>query len=173
MTGYRVRVGLVTLLLLVGAAACGDDDDSLGGTSGAGPIGGQGDADTGADACSLLEVSEIEAEFGDNGAVADGELLGFSCSWEVGGTGGARSGVVVVTKARGAGSPEQSLAEIRDLDSSPVEVAGVGDEACLCSGGLWFRSGDITFSVSAFFGQDVLDKEAKLTTLAHHMLDDG
>jgi hypothetical protein len=172
MIGHKVRAGLVVTLLLVGAAACGDDDD-LGGTTGVDPAGDAGGANgggSGGDACSLLEVSEIEAEFGDHGAVADGELLGFSCSWEVGDIDDPGSGIVVVTKARGAGSPEQSLAEIRGMESNPVEVDGVGDEACLCSGGLWFRSGAITLSVTAFFSSEDADK-AKLVTLAQHMLD--
>jgi hypothetical protein len=116
--------------------------------------------------CSLLAVSEIEAAFGDQGTVADGEALGFSCAWEVGAT-----GIVVVTRARGAGAPGQSLDEIRDLDSDPVEVDGVGDEACLCSGGLWFRSGDVTMSVTASFGSDVPDVEEKLKTLAGSMVE--
>jgi hypothetical protein len=174
MTRHRAWAGVATLLLLVGAAACGGDDKD--GTFGAGPAEGQGDPNAGSGGspdggpCDLLEVSEIEAAFGDHGAVADGKALGFSCSWDVGDVEEPGSGIVVVTKARGAGSPEQSLAEIRDMDSNPVEVEGVGDEACLCSGGLWFRSGDITLSVTAFFSSGESDK-AKLTTLAQHMLD--
>lgn len=192
MMGRTARAGVVTLLLLVGAvAACGGDGGSGDGDgTGLGPSGGDkgdangeagggdggsGDGDGGdsaeGDPCSLLEVSEIETEFGDRGAVADGERLGFSCAWQVGDISDPSSGIVVITRARGAGSPEQSMAEIRDLESNPVDVEGVGDEACLCSGGLWFRSGAITFSVTASFGDDVPDVEEKLTTLAQHMLD--
>ena len=175
MTRHRAWAGVAALLLLVGAAACGGDDKD--GTFGAGPAEGQGGSNAGAGGgseggpCDLLEVSEIEAEFGDRGAVADGEALGFSCSWAVGDISDPSSGIVGVTKARGAGSPEQSMAEIRDLSTNPVEVEGLGDEAFFDFGTLWFRSGDITFSVSAFFGSDLPDKEEKLTTLAQHVLD--
>lgn len=169
--------GAAALLLLVGAAACGDDDDGGGpgaiggsdaeGSGGANDGGGGG----GGDVCSLLEVAEIEAEFGDHGTVADGEPLGISCSWEIGDMSEPGSGVVGITSARGAGSPEQSMAEIRDLSLDPIEVEGIGDEAFLDSGILWFRSGDRTFSVSAFFSADIPNVEDKLTPLARHILD--
>jgi len=160
MTGPRARWTAATLLLLGIAAGCGGDDGGGAAATDKGPgVGSEGP-------CALLEVSDIEAVFGEQGAVADGEALGFSCAWEIGDT-----GIVVVTRARGAGSPGQSLDEIRDLDSDPVEVDGVGDEACLCSGGLWFRAGEVTFSVTPSFSSDVPDVEEKLQTLAGLMLE--
>lgn len=181
--GTRTRVGVITLLLLVGAAACGGDDsggplgegnvgaDSSGGNKGSGE--GDGAGGVGGDPCSLLEVSEIEAAFGEHGAVAEGKPLGFSCGWDVGDVAERGSGVVAITRARGAGSPEQSLAEIRDLSSNPIEVEGVGDEAFFDGASLWFRSGPITFSVNAYFSFDnspAAESQEELTTLARHML---
>ena len=167
MTGPRVQLGAVALLLLAGVVAgCGGDDGDDGAAPGADPGAGAEDGP-----CSLLDVAEIEAVFGDVGAVADGEELGISCAWEVGDPTDPGSGLVVVTRARGAGSAEQSLAEIRDVSDDPVEVEGVGDEACLCSGGLWFRSGDITFSVTPSFGDDVPGMDEKLAALARNMLE--
>ncbi|HEY3142369.1 MAG TPA: hypothetical protein VGJ86_14620 [Acidimicrobiales bacterium] len=176
--GLKARAGMVTLLLLVGAAACGDDDAD--GTAGAGPANGPGGAKPGnagggessdGDACSLLEVQEIEAEFGDRGAVADGEVLGFSCSWEVGDVADEGYGAVAVTSALGNPSAEQALAEIHEISSNQVEVDGIGDQAFLGSDSLWFRSGDQVLSVSGSFITEVDGMQEKLTSLAQHMLD--
>lgn len=176
--------GVITLLLLVGAAACGGDDKDGGlgarpaqdqGDASADGGGGDGDGAGGSegDPCSLLEVSEIKAEFGDRGAVAEGEALGFSCSWEVGDLSdtGSGAGSVGVTRARSAPSAEEAIAEIRDLSLDPVEVEGLGDEALFDFSMLWFRSGDVLFSVSAFFNTEYDNVQEKLLSLAHRMLD--
>lgn len=173
--GCKTRAGLITLLLLVGTAACGDDGSGgpIGGADGSGGDKGSGDGGDGGDVCALLEVSEIEEAFGEHGAVADGEPLGISCTWEIGDVAEAGSGVVGITRARGAGTPEQSMAEIRDLVSNPIEVDDLGDEAFFDGSSLWFRSGPITFSVSAYFSfgeaSDAEDQE-KLLTLARQVL---
>lgn len=166
---------MTALVLLVGVG-CGDDDDGGGLPSGLGSdadggsnSGGGGGAGSG-EPCSLLKVSEIEAAFGDHGDVAEGEPLGMLCTWQVGDIDESGSGAIGVTRARGAGTPEQSITEIRDLALDPVEVEGLGDEAFFDGPILWFRKGDITVSVSAAFFPEVPGSNDKVVELAHKVL---
>src|SRR5687768_2116411 len=96
----RVRglgLAMVLLLGLVGLAGCGgDDDDGAALDADAGAGGGAGGEEAPADAagaggdaspgealgvCDMLQVPEIEAQFGDLGAIADGETTAMGCEW--------------------------------------------------------------------------------------------
>lgn len=193
-----VRAGAAAVLL-AGLAGCGDDD---GGEIGLGEVTADGDAGAGgdlgddeagggppADLCALLETSDVEAEFGERGAVGDGYPEFDSCVWDVGDQSVAGSGNVTVS---GYGPPlgqtvEQQFAGYKDLADNPVEIEGLGDEAYAehdpeayddRSLGVmfehtfvYFRSGETFLSVSAFFGPGVDDVQDKLVTLAGQVID--
>jgi hypothetical protein len=183
MTKARAGVAGLVVLSFLGTAACGgkdggDGSTGLGGaTTQPGGDGESGDAgseeSSGVDACSLLEVSEIEAAFGDRGPVAEGESnMEIACNWEVGDLSEPNSGAgnVGVMNARYAGSVEDALAESRAIVDNPIDVAGLGDEAFLDYGTLHVRSGETYLTVSAFFSPDVDGVHEKLVTLARHAL---
>lgn len=92
----RAAVGLVALVAgaTLGLVACGGDDEGSDGAGGLGPGGDGGDAGGGlpgsgsgggdVDVCGLLEVAEIEAQFGDIGPVSEGspEDMGAVTGWD-------------------------------------------------------------------------------------------
>ena len=164
-----VALGLVML-------GCGDDDGGDGGADAPLPdevedaIGDSPDVDP----CSLLEVSEIEAEFGDAGEVFDGMDQGDQCLWEVGedqsalGTGTVSVFVQFI-------NPDLPIEPIEDIfaaqqesyaDATPVE--GIGDEAYFEPNGATVnaRSGDLIWFVQAAFIPQVDGVQEKLETLA-------
>jgi hypothetical protein len=196
-----IRAGLAAALL-VGLAGCGDDD---GGDLGVGGVTDQGssgqpndsDDDGGLDApgdgqtldlCSLLEVSEIEAEFGERGAVADGFDEFESCVWDVGARATAGSGSVTVSyyPPVPGQSIEDNFAGYKELAENPVDIDDLGDEAYYEHDAeafddrslgvmfehtfVYFRSGDTFLSVSAFFGPGVDGVEDRLVALAEQVL---
>lgn len=173
--------GLLVLVLAVGlaAAGCGDDGDDEGDEPGGIPEDVEeveditGDAPD-VDPCSLLEVSEIDAEFGAQGTVLDGQDQGDQCLWEVGedqtalGTGTVSVFVQYV-------NPELPIDPIEDIfagqqasyaDSAPVD--GIGDEAYFEPNGATVnvRSGDLIWFVQAAFIPQVDGVQEKLEALA-------
>lgn len=192
-----IRAGLAASLL-VGLAGCGKDD---GGDLGVGEVADQGSPDQsddgGLDAagdgqrldlCSLLEASEIEAEFGERGAVAGGLEELESCVWDVGPQSEAGSGNVTIwdyPPVPGV-SIEDNFAGFKELADNPVDIDGLGDEAYYEHDPeayddrslevmwehtfVYFRSGETFLSVSAFFGPGVDGVEDRLVTLAEHVL---
>jgi hypothetical protein len=177
--GFRLRAGLVALLL--GAAACGDDD----GGGSVGPSGpadqdgatseGGGGTDIFGDPCSVLEVSEIEQLFGDRGAVADGDPLGANCSWQVGSGSDAGFVGMGVVPARPDQSTEDAVTADGQLSVDLVEAAVSGVDAGdalfdASSGFLWFRSGDLVIGMSGLFDPEVEGLQDKLVVLAEQVL---
>ena len=173
--------GLLVLVLAVGlaVAGCGDDGDDEGDEPGGIPEDVEeveditGDAPD-VDPCSLLEVSEIDAEFGAQGTVLDGQDQGDQCLWEVGedqtalGTGTVSVFVQYV-------NPELPIDPIEDIfagqqasyaDSAPVD--GIGDEAYFEPNGATVnvRSGDLIWFVQAAFIPQVDGVQEKLEALA-------
>jgi len=194
-----VRAG-VAVALLVGLAGCGDDDG--GGEIGPGEVTDKGDGSAGgdvgdgevgggppADLCALLETSEVEAEFGERGAVGEGYAEFDSCVWDVGDQSTAGTGNVTVNGYGPAigQTVEQQFAGYKDLADNPVDIEGLGDEAYVehdpeafddRSLGVmfehtfvYFRSGETFLSVSAFFGPGVEGVQDKLVTLAELVID--
>jgi len=179
-------------VLLIGGTGCGDDDSGglAGSGSGSGltdqtdPAGG-GTADTGGDPgvtdldlCSLLETSEIEAEFGERGAVKDGHEEMLQCTWDVGtASAGGTWGVSVGDLGPATGMPpEDYFATFRDLAGDAADVEGVGDEAYfeedpqIFQSYVTFRVGENVLSVDAYFDPEVEGTQEKLTTLAEHVV---
>ena len=194
-----VRAGTAAALL-VGLAGCGDDDG--GGEIGLGEVtadgdrgadGDLGDSDAGGgpppDLCALLETDEVEAEFGERGAVGEGYPELESCVWDVGDQSIAGTGNVTVNGYGPAigQTVEQQFAGYKDLADDAVDIEGLGDEAYAehdpeafddRSLGVmfehtfvYFRSGETFLSVSAFFGPGVDGVQDKLVTLAEHVID--
>lgn len=192
-----VRAG-VAAVLLVGLAGCGDDEG--GGEIGLGEVTGDGGADGGlgdgeegggppADLCALLETAEVEAEFGERGAVGEGYPEFDSCVWDVGDQSIAGTGNVTVNGYGPAigQTVEQQFAGYKDLADNPVDIEGLGDEAYAEHDPeafddrslevmfehtfVYFRSGETFLSVSAFFGPGVDGVQDKLVTLAEHVID--
>lgn len=181
--GIRARAGVAGLVVLslLGVAGCsGDDGDASTGSGGVanqddgGDSNGAGSADTAeGNVCSLLEVSEIEAEFGDRGVVGAGEEnTEIACNWEVGDLSepNSGSGNVGVMRARYAGTVESALAESRAIADNPIDIEGLGDEAYMDVATLYVRSGEALIAISAFFSPSVDGLQEKLVTLAQHVL---
>lgn len=180
--GRRLLTAMVAVAVMLLGAACSDEKKTAGGTGlGSGSdAAGEGTGDGGGDdPCVLLEMSEIEAAFGERGAVAEGEALGFSCTWDVGDVGGD-GGILGLTSTRAVGSVEQGLTEVLGhLDGQPVEVDGVGDEAYFTATGegmfrasrIDFRTGPWLVVVDAHFSPEPAGTQDKLVTLAQHVVD--
>jgi hypothetical protein len=197
--GSRIRGGVGLVALLVMAAACGgagDDDVGLGGAVGqdstappgglpadGGGVGGDGDVDP----CSLLEVADVESQFGERGTVADGQTDFSSCIWEVGDQTQEDSGNVYVTDYPPVGqqSPREQFATLREMTDSAVDVEGLGDEAffqlspleespmgLLETGIVTIRQGDLVLDVGANFGPpSIADSQDRLMALAARVLE--
>lgn len=179
----RAAVGLVALVAgaTLGLVACGGDDEGSDGAGGLGPGGDGGDAGGGlpgsgsgggdVDVCGLLEVAEIEAQFGDIGPVSEGspEDMGAvtGCSWDVGDPMGTGTDYAVV----GIGYSTQDAELTMDaVTGDPVE--GLGDEAILSSdSNLYIREGDTFLNVIVTTVADVPNITEKVTTLAHAAID--
>jgi len=191
-----VRAG-VAAVLLVGLAGCGDDEgggeiglDEV--TGDVGTDGGIGDGEAGggppADLCALLETAEVDAEFGERGAVGEGYPEFESCVWDVGDQSIAGTGNVTVNGYGPAigQTVEQQFAGFKDLAESPVDIEGLGDEAYAEHDPeafddrslevmfehtfVYFRSGETFLSVSAFFGPGVDGVQDKLVTLTEQVI---
>lgn len=193
-----VRAG-VAAALLVGVAGCGEDEG--GGELGVGEVtadgdggagGGVGDGEAGGgqppDLCALLETSEVEAEFGERGAVGEGYPELDSCVWDVGDQSTAGSGNVTINGYGPAigQTIEQQFAGYKDLADNPVDIEGLGDEAYAEHDPeayddrslevmfehtfVYFRSGETFLSVSAFFGPGVDGVQDKLVTLTEQVI---
>jgi len=181
-SGNKAWVGLVALML-VGFAGCGgDDSDDAGRTPGLSDApgadealgGGEGEGSDG-DVCSLLETSEVEAEFGQRGPVADGVISLANCMWEVGeDQTGDDSGFVSLLRANPVGPMDEAMVNTMALAEDPVAVDGVGDEAHydlnggLCT--LYVRSGELLFTLSSYFNTPVDGVQQKLATLAEQAI---
>lgn len=188
-----VRAGVVVAVLAV--AGCGGGDGGgvagAGGATGPGGGSGTGEADAGGtdddglDLCTLLETSEVEAEFGEVGPVAGGEPDFIHCVWEVGELYREGSGTVSVTDF---GPPlgvtmEEHLATFRGFADNPVDIDGLGDGAFYdeevpdqLDGGfeaasVTFRFGDRLLQVRASFRPAPDGMEERLATLAEHVVD--
>jgi hypothetical protein len=168
-----------------GAAADGTGQSSGGegagaGTDGPGQGGGGGQGAGGAagiDLCSLLDPSEVEAQFGEGGAVADGKGGDAACLWEVGdqsrlgldeGPGQVSLTDVYVADTWPADAQYDNM---RDLTEGAIDVDGVGDEAFLVATGstLVFRSGEAFLSLTASFYPPPAGREDKLVALAQQI----
>jgi hypothetical protein len=176
------RAGVMAAVLVLGVVGCGGDDDgSTGSGSPTETDGDQGDdpgqAAGGAggdssDLCSLLTTGEVEAQFGEVGAVADPHMEYGSCVWEIGEQGDDGTGDLI-SLYRFVGDPSRSFAENWGADlagDQPVE--GVGDEAWVSEDGtsVMFNRGDQYLSLSSAFGSvlgsDVPGVREKMIALA-------
>jgi hypothetical protein len=197
MYGTRIRGGVGLMALLLMAAACGGDgenDVGLGGALGQGstvptgaPTGaGGGDGGDDVDPCSLLDVADVESQFGERGTVADGQVDFSSCIWEVGDQAQEESGNVYVTDYPPVGQPgEQQFATLREMTDSAVDVEGLGDEAffqlspleesplgLLETGIVTVRQGDLVLDIGANFGPpSIADTQDRLMALAERVLE--
>lgn len=196
-------VAVVLLLGFAGLAGCGGDDDdgaaldaSAPGAAAPDDAGdGGGDAPPGAPTppgealavCDMLEVPEIEAQFGDLGAVADGETTTMGCQWQVGEPiEGSPIDTALTLQVlfhpgdefdvfypNGAEQAEADLAEVSGR-ADVVPIPGLGDEAVLDFGVLYVRSGEVLFAVGGYMipnaplGTDAM--QTKLTALAEQVL---
>lgn len=182
-TWRRAGPGLVLVLALFGAAGCGDDDDGPSGgvpgvDAGTGQADSSGDAtgDPGAagDECTELQTTEVEAQFGQAGAVADAyvdEVGG--CIWEIGdqegfGEPGGSGDFFGLNTFRGDTS--MSLEETFGEGES---IPSLGDEAWLTSDAslLVVRLGDLHLSLTTSLWDEMDDAGAKLVTLAELAVD--
>lgn len=190
----KARIGLVALLLLAAATCGGDDDDDDANVSadvGSAPPGGapdpgseapeDGGAGNGGDAtsagasgekvgvdvspCVLLEPSEIQDQFPDAGAFAEGNDFDRfdQCFWQS----------ETATELQLAVEPT----EVRSMDerleyapSEPVPVEGLGDEAYYAGDGLWSVLYVVTagtaVSLQATYIEGVEGAQEKLEALA-------
>jgi hypothetical protein len=173
----RAAIAGLAMVALLGLAACGDDDDGgavVGAPGGAeqgqdGRSGGAGGGGPGA--CDLLEKAEVEQQFGDLGAVAEGETTSLGCSWEVGEQveGAPVPQALTLQILSSGGSPGELLAEVRSHEGV-VEVPGLADEAVFDFGALYVRSGEVLVGLAAYtipgvdLGSDAL--QGQLVALA-------
>lgn len=184
--GTRATSGLVAMLL-VGAMACGDNGDSDAGSPGSsdqddasdvGDFGGPGDEASEAgddiDPCSLLEVSDIEAQFGEFGTFAEGESLGPTCTWDLAGADFSTDSMNVSARtALGNGPIENEFDDLRE-NYDGVDIDGVGDAAFMSpsSNGLSFLSGDYIVSINIIIeDSDIEGEQEKLEALAQLIID--
>jgi hypothetical protein len=179
----KLVAGVVAAVILL-TAACGDDSDS--GEDVAASDGDDVEAtddseteDTGTDdadidPCTLLEVEEIEAEFGDAGPVFDGQQEFDQCTWLVGedqsepGTGSVHVFVQYVDPSLPIGDAPEIFTEQQNMTADAVEVDGVGDAAYFSPsfGSLDFLVGDRIFFVQAVFIPERADAQESLQALA-------
>ena len=180
-TRQRALLGLVAGLVSVGMVGCGDDGETglgSGRDADAGQVEGAGDAPGAsgptADKCSLLEVSEVEAQFGALGPVAEPYVdAGGGCIWEIG-------------DQEGFGEPEGSgdffgVNTFRGDTSMSLEetfgpgesIPDLGDEAWLSSDAtmLVFRHGDLHVSLTTLSADEVDDPQATMIALAELTFD--
>lgn len=165
------RAGVMVAVLVLGVAGCGGDDDGSTGFGSPTETGGDQGDDPGqaaegaggdsSDLCSLLTTGEVEAQFGEVGAVADPHMEYGSCVWEIGEQGDDGTGDFI-SLYRFVGDPSRSFAENWGTDlagDQPVE--GVGDEAWVSEDGtsVMFNRGDQYLSLTSAFGS-VLGSDA-------------
>jgi len=177
MNRTLARLSVLGVAIVLAAAGCSDDGDN---GDDAGEVTPddvedvvEGD-DSDVDPCSLLEVSEIEAEFGEQGTVLEGEESLDQCSWEVGedqsqpGTGSVHVFVQFI-------DPDLPIDPIEDMfagqeESTPdaVAVEGIGDAAYYApnSGSVNVRSGDLIWFVQATFIPEPEGMQEKVESLA-------
>lgn len=182
MNQLRLVAGAVVAAAMLLAAACGDDSDS--GEDVSLPDAGDDveaatdDAttdDTDIDPCTLLEVEEIEAEFGDAGPVLDGEEEIDQCTWLVGedqsqpGTGTVHVFVQYVDPSLPMDDAADIFAEQQSTTPGAVEVDGLGDAAYFTpnAASVDFLIGDRILFVQAVFIPERPDVQESLETLAH------
>jgi hypothetical protein len=173
MDGTRIMgsVGVLVAALL-GVAGCSDGDDSSPADTGdtatqqsdapdeapsatdsdataSDSAGNAPDLPWEGEACDLLTVADVEAQFGDRGAVRAGVPEGTPqrCRWEIGSL-LDDGGVVVLTVYIDESLDEDARAL---SDAQPVE--GLGDEAYFDADNahLLFRSGDVSALLTAGF----------------------
>lgn len=189
-TGTVKTAGLAVLLLVGATAACGDDGDTdaaspdTGGEAGAtdyederAALEAERDRVRDIDPCSLLEISEIEAEvpeLTENGSLGEGEATGESCMWQYHADSDSffdEEGQYAQVTRQVAHLPHQAgrsvMDDMRDdIYTEAVDVEGIGDDAFLTepgSGTLWFLSGEIILSVHV---PETGDRQAALEALA-------
>lgn len=190
MDGIRIRtaVGALAAVAVLGLAACGGGGGGSDGGGGSGEASGGADAGAGAaasggggggggatgkgdevDVCRLLEVSEIDAQFGQAGAVSEGAPgeLGVTalCRWQVGDPVSPEGGGTVTL---GASTERDDI--FYSVTGDPV--AGLGDEAVLATESeLHIRSGEQFLVLMAGIYPEVPGTRDKLVTLAHLVVD--
>lgn len=189
MDGIRIRtaVGALAAVAVLGLAACGGGSGRSDGGGGSGEARGGADAGAGAaasdggggggaagkgdevDVCRLLEVSEIDAQFGQAGAVSEGAPgeLGVTalCRWQVGDPVSPEGGGTVTL---GASTERDDI--FYSVTGDPV--AGLGDEAVLATESeLHIRSGEQFLVLMAGIYPEVPGTRDKLVTLAHLVVD--
>jgi hypothetical protein len=179
----RGGIAALSMAALLGLGACGGDDDGgtkVGAGDPGGPAaGGANDAaeasGVAAEACGLLEVAEVEQQFGRFGAVHDGEPTQVGCSWQVGDQveGAAVAPVLNLQLISEVTPPDEAMAEVR-THADAVDVQGVGDDAIYDFGVLYVREGDEVVALQAYtimgvdLGSDGLRDQ--LVTLAEQAL---
>lgn len=190
MDGIRIRtaVGALAAVAVLGLAACGGGGGGSDGGGGSGEARGGADAGAGdaasggggggggaagkgaeVDVCRLLEVSEIDAQFGQAGAVSEGAPgeLGVTalCRWQVGDPVSPEGGGTVTL---GASTERDDI--FYGVTGDPV--AGLGDEAVLATESeLHIRSGEQFLVLMAGIYPEVPGTRDKLVTLARLVVD--
>lgn len=164
MARTSTRAALAGLVLAL-ASACGGDDG--GGGDGASPSGGDKSGPEAFDPCALLEVAEVEEQFGRFGPVGEPTARGSFCDYPVG-EGATPPGITLgVLGFEPGGDAESQYATMRADAVAPVDVP-VGDEA-YADGPDWLyvRSEGNLFTINAIaFDPSTGPHTDRLTTLA-------
>ena len=179
MNATLAKASVLGIAVVLAIAGCGDDGDDDDDATDASPeeieevVEDDDDGEAEIDLCSLLEVSEIEAEFGQQGTVLDGEEELDQCTWEVGEDQSQQGTGTVSVYVQSLIPPGQSTEEFYadQLASAPeaVEVPGVADEAFYQPPPVTVlnaRQGDTFFFVQAAFIPEVEGSQEKLENLA-------
>jgi len=175
---------VATCAVLLAACSSGDDDggsdtsspsdetsEQTGDTSATEDTGDDGGE---LDECTLLETSEIEAEFG--GPVSDPMDQGYQCQWEVG-EDQSQPGTGTISVFTGTEIPGESGQErydsLLDAATDPVEVDGVGDAAFYepVFGSVTLLANDTVVTVQAAFLPEPDGQQEKVESLAGDMAD--
>jgi hypothetical protein len=163
----------------VALAGCGSPDADPGGGSGGTNGGSAAAGRSGADQpatldptrlCSLLEQSEIAAEFGEHGEVTEGEYhaQSGSCNWQMG------RQILQLRAPFPVADPRERLVRQRDDlvkkgEAEVVDVNGVGDYAYAI---LWNGTTQLVVLTKGvvFYLYTILSAKDELVTLAGHVV---
>jgi hypothetical protein len=177
-TSARTQLATVAAVLIT-LAGCGgnnanDDNDAAGAPATSQPEQPVPDFDLDR-LCSMLELSEIEAEFGEYGAIHEGELNRDwrSCDWQIGEQVGEQ--LLQLRVVPTVANPRERLDRERegleqDEEYEVVDVSGVGEYAYSI---LWQGSTQLVFLSQGyvFYLYTLVDATEELTTLAGYVVD--
>ncbi len=180
MRRFLVLVAVCAVLLAAcssgsddsGSDTTGSSDDSAeqtGSDTGGDTTSGDSDGGDEIDKCTLLEASEIEAEFG--GPVSNPIDEGYQCQWEVG-EDQSQPGTGTISVAAGTQVPDQSGQDyydiVREAATDAVEVDGIGDAAYYepVFGAVTVLANDTVIVVQAAFIPEPDGQQEKVENLA-------